>query len=243
MSQTNAHGQPVGAPVTQSFPRPWPPRAAMTGRTCTVVPADPKAHAGALFRAYAADAGGRGWTYMPYGPFRTLPEFQGWMRTICAGDDPMFSVILDATGAPVGLAAYLRIKPDAGVIEVGHIHFSPRLQGTVAATEAMYLMMRQVFEELGYRRYEWKCDALNAGSRRAAERLGFRFEGVFRQATHYKGRNRDTAWYAVIDGEWPVLRAGFEAWLAAGNFDGAGRQRNRLHARLRGARAAHPIEE
>jgi RimJ/RimL family protein N-acetyltransferase len=122
------------------------------------------------------------------------------------------------------MASYLRLDPGAGVIEVGHIHHAPRLQRRIAATEAMYLMMRRVFDELGYRRYEWKCDALNAPSRRAADRLGFTFEGVFRQATIYKGRNRDTAWYSIIDRDWPALAAAYERWLAPANFDAAGRQ-------------------
>jgi len=143
-------------------------------------------------------------------------------------------VIDAATGRPLGLASYLRIEPAVGVIEVGHIHYAPALQRSVAATEAMALMMCRVFDELGYRRYEWKCDALNAPSRRAAERLGFRFEGVFRQATITKGRNRDTAWYAIIDRDWPDIRTAFERWLDPANFDGDGRQRRRLGELIRG---------
>jgi RimJ/RimL family protein N-acetyltransferase len=151
------------------------------------------------------------------------------MEQTCRGDDPLFHAILDGgTGRAVGVASYLRIDPPVGVIEVGHINYSPALQGTTAATEAMYLMMRRVFDELGYRRYEWKCDALNAPSRAAAERLGFVFEGIFRQATIYKGRNRDTAWYSIVDGEWPRLRDAFERWLDPANFDAQGRQRQRL---------------
>jgi RimJ/RimL family protein N-acetyltransferase len=138
----------------------------------------------------------------------------------------LFHTIVDARDDRAkGVASYLRIEPAAGVIEVGHIALAPSLQRTATATEAMYLMMRRVFDELGYRRYEWKCDALNAASRAAAERLGFRFEGVFRQATLYKGRNRDTAWYAVIDKEWPERKAAFEAWLAPENFTSGGRQK------------------
>ena len=150
------------------------------------------------------------------------------MSATCLGDDPLFFAILDqADGKATGVASYLRITPAAGSLEVGHIHYSPRLQRSPAATEAMFLMMRWAFDS-GYRRYEWKCDALNAASRAAAHRLGLSFEGVFRQATVTKGRNRDTAWYAAIDAEWPALRAAFQAWLAPGNFDGAGRQRARL---------------
>ncbi len=233
-NHVNEPGQPVGAPVTGGFPRPLPPDGPMTGRRCTVVPLDPQAHAGALFNAYAADAEDRVWTYLPYGPFRSLPGFRAWLGAACTGADPKFHTILDAGGAPVGMASYLRIAPEAGVIEVGHINFSPALQGTAAATEAMFLMMRRVFDELGYRRCEWKCDALNAASGRAAVRLGFEYEGTFRQATHYKGRNRDTAWYAIIDRDWPAIRAGFEKWLAPGNFDSSGQQRTRLQDRVKG---------
>jgi len=134
------------------------------------------------------------------------------------------------SGRAVGMASYLRIEPSIGVIEVGHINYAPRLQRTVAATEAMFLMMSRVFDELGYRRYEWKCDALNAPSLRAAERFGFTFEGVFRQATMYRGRNRDSAWFSVIDREWPALKAAYGAWLDDSNFDGQGRQRESLTA-------------
>ena len=150
------------------------------------------------------------------------------MQRVCLGDDPLFHAIIDsATGKAIGVASYLRIDPASGSIEVGHINYSPLLQRTPAATEAMYLMMQRVFE-LGYRRYEWKCDALNARSRAAAQRYGFSFEGVFRQATVYKGRNRDTAWYAAIDQEWPALQAAFLQWLDPANFDQDGRQRVRL---------------
>lgn len=222
----------------------------MEGRFCRMEPLDPDRHAAALFAANAADEEGRSWTYLPYGPFRTLPSYRDWMSTYCLGDDPLFFAIVDraeglsaqathdsgsrlndaqaqASGQPAGVASYLRIAPASGSIEVGHIHYSPRLQRRPAATEAMYLLMKRAFE-LGYRRYEWKCDALNAASRAAAQRLGLSFEGIFRQATVYKGRNRDTAWYAAIDTEWPGLRAAFLAWLDPGNFDGEGQQRTRL---------------
>lgn len=171
---------------------------------------------------------GSNWTYLPYGPFETLESYLDWMEKTCRGSDPQFYAIVDkSTGKAVGIASYLRINPAAGSIEVGHINYSPLLQQKPAATEAMYLMMKNAFE-LGYRRYEWKCDALNAKSRVAAQRLGLSFEGVFRQATMYKGRNRDTAWYATIDGEWPALKDAFEQWLAPSNFDEQGQQRQRL---------------
>src|SRR5262249_19517403 len=153
------------------------------------------------------------------------------MASTASGSDPLFHAIIDTVSRQAaGVASFLRIDPAHGVIEVGHINYSPRLQRTTAATEAMYLMMRRVFDELGYRRYEWKCDALNAPSRRAAERFGFTFEGIFRQAVMYKGRNRDTAWYSIIDREWPVVRRTYEQWLAAGNFAEDGRQRTALSA-------------
>lgn len=162
---------------------------------------------------------------MSYGPFPGLNEFADWLERYCLGNDPMFHAIVDkASGKASGFASFLRIDPSNGVIEVGNIGYSPALQRTKAATEAMFLMMRRAFGELGYRRYEWKCDAHNDRSRRAAVRLGFRFEGVFRQAVVYKGRNRDTAWYSVIDTEWPVLEAAFKAWLDPANFSSDGMQ-------------------
>jgi len=208
----------------------------MVGRTCRVEPIDPERHAAELHEANRRDAEGRIWTYLPYGPFETLDDYRRWLTASCLGDDPMFHAVVEAvTGKAVGIASYLRIDPANGVIEVGHINYAPPLQRSVAATEAMYLMMARAFDELGYRRYEWKCDALNTGSRAAAERLGFRYEGLFRQATIYKARNRDTAWYAITDKEWPAVRAGFQAWLAPENFDADGRQRKRL-TELRGGR-------
>ena len=174
------------------------------------------------------ESDGSNWTYLPYGPFETLESYVQWMDETCRGSDPLFFAIIDkATGKAVGVASYLRISPASGSIEVGHINYSPLLQKTRAATEAMYLMMKYAFE-LGYRRYEWKCDALNAKSRSAAQRLGFSFEGVFRQATLYKGRNRDTSWYAAIDQEWPALEEAFLRWLDPANFDEHGQQRVRL---------------
>jgi RimJ/RimL family protein N-acetyltransferase len=224
----NELGQPIGIPLPGWTPPPRPTRDPLQGRYCRLEPLDPDRHAAALFAAHAADKEGRSWTYLPYGPFQTLPSYRDWMRAQCLGDDPLFLAIVDLIdGVSAGVASYLRIAPASGSIEVGHIHYAPRLQRTAAATEAMFLMMQHAFE-LGYRRYEWKCDALNAASRAAALRLGFSFEGVFRQATVYKGRNRDTAWYAAIDAEWTALRAAFLAWLDPGNFDAQGRQRTRL---------------
>jgi RimJ/RimL family protein N-acetyltransferase len=225
MSPTNAFGQPIGEPVPGWTARPRPPRAPILGRFCRIEPLDPARHAGDLFAANAEDRQGRMWTYMSYGPFASPTDHRAWADQAAASEDPLFHAILDAhDGKAKGVASYLRIEPEVGVIEVGHIALAPALQRTAAATEAIYLMMRRVFDELGYRRYEWKCDALNAPSRAAAERLGFSFEGVFRQATLYKGRNRDTAWFAVIDKDWPKRKAAFEAWLDPSNFTPEGRQ-------------------
>ena len=229
MNNTNELGQSVGFPVEGWRPRPRPPRNAMTGRYCVVEPLQPGIHAADLYQAVMEDKEHRVWTYMPYGPFHTFENYRSWLESYCAGDDPLFHAVIDQkTSRATGVAGYLNVKPDVGVVEVGHINYSPRLQRTPSATEAMFLMMRRVFDELGYRRYEWKCDALNAASRRAAERLGFVFEGVFRQATIYKGRNRDTAWYSIIDAQWPALKNAFERWLEPGNMDAQGRQIKRL---------------
>ena len=233
---TNALGQPIGDPVPDWTPPPLPPRdssAAITGRFCRIEPLDVNRHAYDLHAANATDTDGRMWTYLPYGPFETPAAYERWVRDVTAVVDPLFHAIVELrSNRAVGVASYLRIDPPAGSIEVGHIAYSPLLQRTPAATETMYLMMRRAFE-LGYRRYEWKCDALNAGSRGAAQRLGLSFEGVFRQARVNKGRNRDTAWFAAIDAEWPALDRAFQEWLDPANFDAAGRQRTRLSALTR----------
>jgi RimJ/RimL family protein N-acetyltransferase len=169
------------------------------------------------------------WTHMAYGPFADFRAFSEWLAGRAALDDPLCYVVIDRwAGRALGVATLMEIRPAMGVVEVGHIVFSPALQRTPIATEAQYLLARHVFDDLGYRRYEWKCDALNAASRRAAERLGFVFEGVFRQHMIVKGRNRDTAWYAMLDKEWPRARAAFEQWLVPENFDSKGCQRRRL---------------
>jgi RimJ/RimL family protein N-acetyltransferase len=225
----NRLGQPVGAPLPSWSPRPRPPRTAMAGRFCTIEPLDPGRHVAQLFAAYAEDREGRMWTYLPRGPYASLDEYRSFAEAACQTDDPLVHTILDnTTGEAVGTASYMRIEPNVGVIEIGSITYSPRLQRRAAATEAMYLMMRRVFDELGYRRYEWKCDSLNQPSREAAARLGFRYEGLFRQASITRGRNRDTTWFSVIDSEWPGLRAAFERWLDPANFAADGTQRRSL---------------
>ncbi|MFZ5964053.1 GNAT family N-acetyltransferase [Thalassococcus sp. BH17M4-6] len=221
--ERNAAGQRLGPRVAIRLPRPRPTTADLAGRYVSLTPTQPD-DAGPLFDAFAADTSGAGWTYLPQEPFATQDAFAHWLAPVCDGDDPVFYTIRDANGVPQGLASYLRITPDMGVIEVGNIHFAPALQATTGATEAMYLMMQHVFDDLGYRRYEWKCNALNAPSRRAAIRLGFTYEGTFRQAAVVKGRNRDTAWYAMLDSEWPAQKARFERWLSPHNFDAGGAQ-------------------
>lgn len=228
-AQTNDLGEPIGFAVRDWHAPDPPSRQPMLGRTCRLEVLDPERHGEDLHEANMQDHEGRIWTYLAYGPFEGLDQYRKWADEISRGSDPLFYAIIDpARGKAVGVASYLRINPASGTIEVGHINYSPLLQRTPTATEAMYLMMKRAFEA-GYRRYEWKCDALNVRSRAAAQRLGFSYEGVFRQATIYKGRNRDTAWYAVIDREWPELEGAFRRWLDASNFDGEGRQR--LHLR------------
>mgnify|MGYP002629773052 CR=1 FL=1 len=218
--------RPVGPLLPGWTPPPAPTGAAMEGRYVRLERLDAEAHAALLFRAF--DGHDWVWDYMPAGPFASSAQFHRWMKEVTASGDFMFHAIFDKeSGAYGGFASYLRIAPAAGSIEAGWIAMAPALQRTRAATEAMYLMMKWAFEA-GYRRYEWKCDALNRPSRGAAQRLGLTYEGVFRQATVVKGRNRDTAWFAAIDAEWPALDEAFRLWLDASNFDDSGQQRERL---------------
>jgi len=229
----NALGQPIGHRLPEWTPPPRPPREPMLGRFCRVEPLALERHAAELHAANSADTDGRMWTYLAYGPFPSLDDYRAWVQQSCLGDDPFFHAIVDsATGRAGGVASYLRIDPPAGSIEVGHLAFAPALQRTPAATEAIFLLLQRAFA-LGYRRFEWKCNALNAPSRVAAQRLGLSFEGVFRQATVVKGHNRDTAWYAAIDAEWPALESAFTQWLDPANFDDQGRQQLRLSALTR----------
>lgn len=227
-SRRNPFGQQIGAPVPDWTPRPKPPTTPMAGRLCRVEPLDAARHIDDMHAAFSEAADGRDWTYLSV-DYIEREAYRAWLTKLGAAGDPMPHVIVDqATGKATGTASFMRIDPVNGVIEVGHILLAPRLQRTTAATEAMFLMMRRVFDELGYRRYEWKCDSRNAPSRAAALRLGFRFEGIFRQAVVYKGRNRDTAWFSIIDSEWPALKRAYERWLDPANFDKAGQQRLRL---------------
>ena len=233
MTHTSELGDPIGAPLPAGWSAPpRPMRAVIEGLLVRLEPLV-AAHAEALHGANRLDREGRNWTYMGYGPFGSLDAYRDWVGEVTRDSDPMFyAIIRRDDGRAAGVASYLRIAPGSGSIEVGNINYSPLLQRTPGATEAMYLMMKWAFEA-GYRRYEWKCDALNAASRRAALRLGLSYEGVFRHATTYKGRNRDTAWYAAIDSEWPALEAAFETWLSPENFDAEGMQRQSLGALTR----------
>ena len=216
----------LGLPLPNWQPATLPPRETVRGRDCQLQPLT-HAHAAQLWRAIAGlpDL----WRYLPDGPFANQAEFAAWMRAQIARDDAIFWAICDDAGAALGLCAYLRLDPKNGSIEIGNILFSPALQRTRAATEAMFLLMRAIFER-GFRRYEWKCNALNAPSRAAAQRLGFSYEGTFRNALVVKGRNRDTDWFSITDDEWPARKAALEAWLSPRNFDASGHQIARLEA-------------
>ncbi len=216
----------VGWSVGDWTPPPAPEALVLEGTFARLERLNGAAHAADLHAANQVD--GRIWDYLGYGPFATEFAYRLWADGMAGQTDPYFYALVDrATGKAGGVASYLRVTPAAGSIEVGHINLAPVLQGSRIATEAMFLMMSWVFA-VGYRRYEWKCDALNLPSRRAAERFGFTYEGVFRQHMVYKGRNRDTAWFAVIDADWPALRSAYQRWLAPDNFDANGQQRSRL---------------
>jgi RimJ/RimL family protein N-acetyltransferase len=206
-----------------------PRRAVLEGSRVRLEPLDADRHAADLFRAGGADP--TIWEYLGYGPFADESAMHAHLAAQATSEDPLFFAVV--AGRAVGVASFLRMEPEHGVIEIGHIWFGAELQRTPAATEAIYLLAREAFDGLGNRRLEWKCDAANARSRHAAERFGFSFEGVFRQHMIIKGRNRDTAWFSLLDGEWPAARAAFEAWLDPANFDAGGRQRRSL-AELRG---------
>jgi len=217
--------RPTGAPA-DTKPAHRPGRATLAGRFAILERLNAARHGPALWDEFKArdDL----WTYSSQGPFADAGAFNAWLAQRAVLEDPFYFAILNREGRALGVATLMEIRPAMRVVEVGHIVYSPALQRTPVATEAQYLLARHVFETLGYRRYEWKCDALNAASRRAAERFGFVFEGVSRQHMIIKGRSRDTAWFAMLDGEWPRVRAAFEQWLAAENFDGQGRQRRTL---------------
>lgn len=228
VNELDRNGNPIGPVVEGWTPRPRPSHTVFEGRTVRLEPLSTH-HTHDLFAAYSADATGRMWTYLSVGPFASEVDFKTWIDALLPSEDPLFFAAVDkASGRAVGIVSYLRIDPANGSIEVGWVTWSPLMQRSPISTEAHYLLMRHAFDDLGYRRYEWKCNALNAPSMKAAERLGFTYEGTFRQAVIVKGRNRDTAWFSVVDGEWPALKASFEAWLKPDNFDANGQQKRRL---------------
>lgn len=223
-----ADAVPLGPPV-EGGPARRPAPVTLEGRHVAIVPFDAEKHAASLYALSHGPERDALWAYLSAAPFPDEAAFaRSYAEAATKADPLLFAIVEAATGRAVGHATYMRIEPAHRVIEVGNILYSPALQRTPGATEAMYLMARHAFEDLGYRRYEWKCNALNAPSRRAAERLGFSYEGLFRQHMIIKGLSRDTAWYALLDHEWPRARAAFEAWLDLANFDAEGRQKRRL---------------
>jgi RimJ/RimL family protein N-acetyltransferase len=224
MSQHNHFGQPVGDALPDWQPRPAPQRHTLQGRLCYLEPLAGK-HAEALFAAHQLAPDTRSWTWLLREPDSSVEEFSAWVASVAELSDPLhFAVIDRQTRQPVGSLALMRIDANNGVIEVGHVHFSPLLSRTAMATEAHWLLMRYAFDTLGYRRYEWKCNSLNEPSRRAARRLGFHYEGRFRQALVIKGHNRDTDWFSIIDAEWPQIDSAMQRWLASDNFSADGQQ-------------------
>ena len=223
---------PIGVPVERVPVARAFERQALDGRSVRLVPVSAAEHARPLYESFCnSDPQGRLWTYMGYGPFAEVSEFRAWLAEQEASTDPLFYTIIPGqSGSPAGMASFMRMDTHNGVAEIGNIWFAPSLQRSRAATEAIFLMMQHVLETQRCRRLEWKCNALNAASRRAADRYGFAFEGIFRNHMVVKGRNRDTAWYAIIGDEWPPLRAAFDAWLDDANFDSDGTQKDNLSA-------------
>lgn len=226
MPQLNEYDQPIGDSIAGWSARPLPPHSTIEGRFCRLEPINAKRHGADLFAANASAADARAWTYLFAQPCASGEDFCSYLEQLETSRDPLFFAVIDSTSRrAVGLLSLMRIDPAHGVLEVGNINYSPLLQRTPAATEAQYLLMKLAFDSLGYRRFEWKCDSLNAPSRKAALRFGFTFEGIFRQAVVYKGRSRDTAWFSIIDVEWPAIKAAMETWLSADNFEINGKQR------------------
>jgi RimJ/RimL family protein N-acetyltransferase len=206
-----------------------PSKKKLIGKYCFLEPINIRKHSKDLYKNYSLDKKNVIWTYLPYGPFKSHGSFKKWLKSFCLNKDPFFYAIYSKKhNQYCGMASYLRITPEHGSIEVGHINYSPILQNTTEGTETMYLMMKNAFEVLGNRRYEWKCNNLNSASKYAAERLGFKFEGIFRQMFIFKGRNRDTAWYSIIDKEWPNYKKKYLFYLKKSNFTKTNRQRKRL---------------
>jgi RimJ/RimL family protein N-acetyltransferase len=227
---TDSSNLPVG-PATDPSPAKRPEKVVLHGRLIDLEPTDPQPHGDSLFQLTCGKDKEYLWTYLLKGPFTDRKEFDAYLRQLARSEDPIcFAIVEKRSGKAVGWASYMRIEPAHRVIEVGNVMFSLAVRRTSGATEAIYLMARNAFEVLGYRRFEWKCNALNAASRRAALRFGFSFEGIFRQQMIVKGRSRDTAWFAMIDAEWPKRKEAFETWLQPSNFDEEGRQKTSLSA-------------
>jgi RimJ/RimL family protein N-acetyltransferase len=242
IGQTFDERRPSGGKVADPNPGKPPARAPLEGRTARLEPLNPATHAADLYSAshHPEEISARDvWTYMPYGPFPDLESFIAWLADRAASVDPLFFAVRDLISDRTrGMVSFLAIQPEHRSLEIGHIWFGPALQNTRQSTEALYLMMRHTFDDLRYRRLEWKCDALNQASRSAALRLGFAFEGIFYQHRIVKGRNRDTAWFSLLDYEWPRVSANFQSWLDASNFDQNGKQRQSLGALNRALRSA-----
>jgi RimJ/RimL family protein N-acetyltransferase len=228
MVEKNEFNQPVGQLVNNWRGAKLPELITMQGKFCVLELLNIENHADSLFENLSIDNKGESWTYLPYGPFENKTTFRIWLKEKVAELDTRLYVILNNNN-PIGIAGYLRINLEHGVIEVGHLHYSKLLQQTSAATEAMYLMMCYAFDDLGYRRYEWKCNSLNQASHNAALRLGFKFEGIFRQNHVFKNRNRDTTWFSIIDSEWLPIKQRFQRWLDSSNFDKNHKQIKRLN--------------
>jgi RimJ/RimL family protein N-acetyltransferase len=221
-------GFPIG-PTIDATPAKRPSRVTLTGRHVTVCPLDADSHSKELFDGTHGPDREQLWLYMSEGPFADLASFKDYLAKRGASQDPLsFAIVDNSSGRAVGHASYMRITPEHRVIEVGNIFYTAQFQRSTGATEAMFLLAKHAFEDLGYRRYEWKCNAFNAPSRKAALRLGFTFEGVFRKHMIQKRRSRDTAWYVMVDDDWPSRKAGFERWLRPDNFSADGRQLRRL---------------
>lgn len=229
MPELNEFNQLVGDQIENWSPCPCPSKNILSGRYCNLELLNIEKHSKDLFAALLFENNGESWTYLSCGPFEKIAEFNQWIETTTAKSDPILYAVLDKkTQMPIGISGYLRIFPEHGTIEIGHIHFSQKLKKTPLATEAIYLMISHAFDELNYRRLEWKCNSLNEASKNAALRYGFQYEGTFRQMNVFKDRNRDTAWFSILDTEWPKLKIKFEKWLDKSNFDNNGNQLKRL---------------
>ncbi len=228
MREKNQFGQDLGHLLTEWRAKEGPRLQVFIGQSCRLEPLSITHHTKDLFEVLCSKEHESSWTYLPYGPFYNYIDFEHWLKALLTAPDTMPYVIMNTSQHALGLCAFTRINPEHGSIEIAHVNYSKQLKKSTAATEAMYLMMRYAFEDLGFRRYEWKCNALNENSKKAALRLGFSFEGIFRQSHVFKQRNRDTAWFSIIDSEWPSIKARCERWLQPANFHADGQQKSSL---------------